>query len=345
VSSKAKTVLQYILIFSATVVLIWFSLRGLTVSEGEDKWGFLLHTWEQANKGWLLAMAAVAVVSHIIRAERWRMLLAPGGHTPKLNHSFLSLMVGYLVNLVIPRGGEVSRCYNLYKLDGTPVEMSFGTVVVERIIDLICLLTLIGISFFVESEKLFSFIETLPIGTDQSSKFKMLGIIAVAFILVMTGLFFILKRNKKINAFVKKTWIGFKDGLLSVFRLERKGLFIFYSLLIWALYFLMSYTVILAFPQTAFLGISAVLSLFAIGSIAMAVPLPGGTGSYHVLVPQGLVFLYGIAKSDAIAFTFIFHGWQTAIMIVGGAISLIVTSVLVKKKNAEAKRNSAAKRL
>ena len=92
----------------------------------------------------------------------------------------------------------------------------------------------------------------------------------------------------------------------------------------------MSYTVILAFPQTENLGINAVLSLFAIGSIAMAAPLPGGAGSYHVLVPQGLVFLYLIKKSDAVAFTFIFHGWQTAIMIVCGAISLIISSMIMK---------------
>lgn len=344
-SSKLKTLLQYLFIFGATVVLIWFSLRGLTVSEGEDKWGFLLHTWQQANKGYLLAMAAIAIVSHVIRAERWRMLFVPTGHSTKLSYSFLSLMVGYLVNLVIPRGGEVSRCYNLYKLDKTPVEMSFGTVVVERIVDVICLLTLVGVSFFVESEKLFSFIDTLPIGTDQSSKFKMLGIVAVGFLIVVAVLFFILRRNKKITDFFRKTWVGFKDGLLSVFKLERKGLFIFYSLLIWGLYFLMSYTVILAFPQTAHLGISAVMSLFAIGSIAMAVPLPGGTGSYHVLVPQGLVFLYGIARPDAIAFTFIFHGWQTAIMIVGGAISLIISSVLIKKNAALNKPKPSPERL
>ncbi|HEY0741167.1 MAG TPA: lysylphosphatidylglycerol synthase transmembrane domain-containing protein [Chryseosolibacter sp.] len=344
-SPKFKTALQYIIIFTATVVLIWFSLRGLTVAEGEDKWGFLLHTWERANKGWLLTMAGIAVLSHVIRAERWRMLLAPAGHHTKLSYSFLSLMVGYLVNLVIPRGGEVSRCYNLYKLDKTPVEMSFGTVVVERIIDLICLVILIGVSFFVEYERLFSFIETLPIGTDQSSKFRTLAIIGVVFAALMIALFFVLKRNKKISAFVKKTWMGFKGGLLSVFKLEKKGLFIFYSITIWALYFLMSYTVILAFPQTQHLGIGAVLSLFAIGSIAMAVPLPGGTGSYHVLVPQGLVFLYNISQPDAIAFTFIFHGWQTAIMIVGGAISLIVTSVLVKKNSSSLKPNPTPQRL
>ena len=95
----------------------------------------------------------------------------------------------------------------------------------------------------------------------------------------------------------------------------------------------MSYTVILAFPETEHLGIGAVLSLFAIGSIAMAAPLPGGTGSYHILVPQGLVFLYNIPQADAVAFTFIFHGWQTAILIIGGALSLIATSFILKSKN------------
>jgi uncharacterized protein (TIRG00374 family) len=242
-------------------------------------------------------------------------------------------MVGYLVNLVIPRGGEVSRCYNLYKLDSTPVEKSFGTVVVERIVDLVCLLILIAIAFVVESDKLFGFIETLPIGGgEQSSRLMIFAIAGGGLLLLLAlGIWFV-KRNKKLRAFVVRTWNGFRDGLLSIFRLKNKGLFITYSILIWFLYFLMSYTVILAFPETEHLGVGAVLSLFAIGSIAMAAPLPGGTGSYHVLVPQGLVFLYGIAEPDAVAFTFIFHGWQTAIMIVGGAISLVATSVILKKK-------------
>lgn len=343
-SPKLKTALQYVVIVAATVALIWFSLRGLTVNEGQDKWGYLMETWNKANKGWLMAMAGIAVLSHVLRAERWRMLMVPAGHHAKLSHSFLSLMVGYLVNLVVPRGGEVSRCYNLYKLDKTPVELSFGTVVVERIIDVICLLVLVGVSFFIESEKLFAFIETLPVGSGESRLNTIIIIFAIFLVLAAAFLWFV-KKNKKLNTFIRKTWHGFKDGLLSVFRLERKGLFIFYSLMIWFLYFVMSYTVILAFPQTQHLGIGAVLSLFAIGSIAMAVPLPGGTGSYHVLVPQGLVFLYGIQQSDAVAFTFIFHGWQTAIMIVGGAISLIVTSFIVKKKTSEVKRNLAENRL
>lgn len=329
-SARLKTFIQYAVIFTITGLLIWFSLRGLT---GKNKGEYLLYTWQSANKGWLMLMAVIALVSHLLRAERWRMLLVPPGYKTRLNYSFLSLMVGYLVNLVIPRGGEVSRCYNLYKLDKTPVEISFGTVVVERIVDLACLLILISVSFFVESEKLFAFIETLPLGDEQTtSKINILIYIGIGLVVLLLAFIWLVKKNKRLNAFFVKTWYGFKDGLLSVFRLKNKGLFIFYSVTIWFLYFLMSYTVILAFPETRNLGVSAVLSLFAIGSIAMAAPLPGGTGSYHVLVPQGLVFLYHVPQADAVAFTFIFHGWQTAIMIVGGAISLIITSVLVKRK-------------
>jgi hypothetical protein len=152
-------------------------------------------------------------------------------------------------------------------------------------------------------------------------------------IAALLGLLFyvLLKRNQRFRTFVVKAWAGFKGGLGSVFRLKQKGLFIAYSIGIWFLYYVMSFAVIKAFPATSVLGFSAVLSLFAIGALAMAAPLPGGTGSYHVLVPQGLVFLYDIPKTEAVAFTFIFHGWQTAILIVAGAISVIVTSILVKK--------------
>src|SRR5450432_560029 len=153
-SKQVKIVLQYLLMISLTVGLLWISLRGITVGEGENKADFLWETWKKANKGYLLLMAVTTMASHIIRSERWKMLLVPTGNKIRFSSSFLSLMIGYLVNLAVPRGGEVSRCYNLFKLEGTPVETSFGTVVVERIVDVICLLLLIVISFFVEWTKL-----------------------------------------------------------------------------------------------------------------------------------------------------------------------------------------------
>jgi uncharacterized protein (TIRG00374 family) len=330
VSSRFKTILQYAIIFAITFLLIGLSLRGL---KGENKLEYLNVTWQSANKGWLLIMAVIAMLSHLVRAARWRMLMGPAGYAPSLANSFYSLMVGYLVNLVIPRGGEVSRCYNLYKLEKVPVDMSFGTVVVERIIDLLCLLALIVISFAVESQKLFAFVETLPINLSNSTN-RLQTLLYIVVPVLMVGAFAIwfVKRNERVMNFIRKTWYGFREGLLSVFRLENKAQFIFYSAAIWLLYFLMSYTVLKAFPSTAELGFGAVLSLFAIGSIAMAVPLPGGTGSYHLLVPQGLVFLYHVNSADATAFTFIFHGWQTAIMILAGAISLLLTSYQVKRE-------------
>lgn len=331
---KAKVFLQYIVIIAVTVLLIWLSLRGLKVGEGENKLDYLIETWHSADKGWLLLMAFVYVSSHLLRAERWRLVLLSLGKHTTLNKSFLSLMVGYLVNLVIPRGGEVSRCYNLYKLDKIPVELTFGTVVMERIVDLLCLIILIAISFILESQKLVAFIDTLPISIQGGSSKLVIMLWFGSFLLILFGIFYwLIKKNTKLNSLAKRLWDGFKGGLLSVFQMERKGLFAFYSVLIWLLYFLMSYAVIRAFPSTSELGFQAVLGLFAIGAIAMTVPLPGGTGSYHVLVPQGLVFLYGISNTEAVAFTFIFHGWQTAIVIVAGALSLVVTSILVKKNS------------
>ena len=331
--SRAKVFIQYVVVIAISVVLIWFSLRGLQVGEGGNKWGYLVETWHAADKGWLFIMALVYMVSHCVRAIRWRMLLVPAGQHTTLNYSFLSVMVGYLVNLVIPRGGEVSRCYNLYKLDKVPVEISFGTVVLERIVDLLCLIILVALSFVLESRKLIDFINTLPINTSGSSRIRNMIYVLALVIVVFLILYWIVKKNKKANNFLVKIWKGFKGGMLSVFKLENKGLFIFYSALIWVLYFFMSYAVIKAFPATSVLGFHAVISLFAIGSIAMAAPLPGGTGSYHVLVPQGLVFLYNIDQTDAVAFTFIFHGWQTIIVIVVGAISLLITTFIVKKRS------------
>jgi uncharacterized protein (TIRG00374 family) len=333
VSANLKAFFQYTLILAITGFLIWFSLRGLQVKEGENKWEYIYQTWKAADKGWLMMMAGLLMMSHVIRAERWRMLMVPTGHNITLKHSLLSLMVGYLVNLVIPRGGEVSRCYNLYKLNNSPVEVSFGTVVIERLTDVLCLLILLLIAFAVESEKLFAFIDTLPIQTSVlPGKFTGLLLIGVAGICSVLFFYWLAKKNQKLNAFLKKTIAGFKQGLSAVFKLEKKGLYIFYSMAIWVLYFFMSYCVILAFDETSNLGLTAVLSLFAIGSIAMAAPLPGGTGSYHALVPAGLVFLYQINHSEAVAFTFVFHGWQTFNMMFCGASALLATSYFVRKK-------------
>ncbi|MFN6087501.1 MAG: lysylphosphatidylglycerol synthase transmembrane domain-containing protein [Cyclobacteriaceae bacterium] len=324
--STLRSILQYIGMIVLTALLLWLSLRGLTLGEGENKSDFLWKAWQNSNKGYLGLMALVAILSHLLRAERWRMLLVPTGNKVGLTNSILSLMIGYLVNLAVPRGGEVSRCYNLYKLEKTPVEVSFGTVVVERMVDVICLLLLIAFSFFAEWQKLKKFIDTLNFSSGEG--FSISPWMVVVFIggVIFVAAIFFLRKNKKLLKIIE----GFKEGLLAIFKMQNKGLFIAYSLGIWLLYFLMSYLVIKAFPETEDLGFSAVLTLFAVGSIAMAAPLPGGAGSYHTLVPLALVMLYNLPQADAVAFVFIFHGWQTILMILMGVLSLIASYLIIK---------------
>lgn len=326
-NSKIKSALQYIVILGITGVLLWLSLRGLAVEDGQNKGELLWKTWQSADKKYLLLMAAVAIASHWMRAERWKMLIETAGHPTPVWSSFHSVMVGYLVNLGIPRGGEISRCYNLYKLENTPVETSIGTVVVERLIDVLCLFILLAISFLVEWKNLMAFFEALGIGKSSQTLAVPIWLwAALGLGLLGIGALYLLRKNQRLI----KIFHGFKNGLLAILRLKNKWLFILQSIVIWILYFSMTYCVMLAFEQTATLGVGAVLIIFAIGAIAMALPTPGGLGSYHTLLPLGLVMIYQLPKTDAIAFVFVFHAWQTLVLIIGGVISLLCTGAILQ---------------
>ena len=338
-SSRIKGVIQYLVLAIIAAVLLWLSFNSISVAEGESKWAFIAKIWGTANVPFLLLSAAMALISHVIRAERWKLLLKPLGKTPSSTHSFLSVMIGYFVNLGIPRGGELSRCYNLYKLDRIPIDISFGTVLAERIIDLIFLVSLIGVAFLIELDNLLFFFNQVNFSSGEGSRFATSNILFLVVLLMAIGLlipFLLFKFKKfwtiKILIKVKKVFLGMKSGLTVVFRLESRGLFIIYSALIWILYYFMSYFVILAFPETEHLGFLSALSIFAIGGIAMAIPLPGGTGSYHVLVPLGLTVLFGIRQEEAVVFSFIFHGWQTLVIIIVGLLSLIISQTIIRKK-------------
>lgn len=334
---KIKGILRYLVILVFAGALLWLSVSNINTREGESKWDFIGHVWNNANKFYLLISALLAIISHMVRAARWRILIKPLGYDFSLRDSFLSVMVGYFVNLAIPRGGEVSRCYNLYKLRDIPFDQSFGTVVAERIIDMFFLLSFIFVAFLIESDKLFGFFMQLDYSTGGNGiSLNTILIIGGAALLVAATLVYILKFRRilflRTLSAAKKMLVGLKKGLKAVFILEKKALFYVYSMFIWVLYFFMSYTVILAFPETNDLSLLATISIFAIGGIAMAIPLPGGTGSYHVLVPLGLVILYGIDKDESVAFSFIFHGWQTVTVIIFGLISLLWSQYLIRKK-------------
>lgn len=339
---KIKNLLQYAVMILVTLLLLWLSYNNIDTQEGETKWGFIVNVWNSADKFFLFLSALVAVLSHLIRAQRWKLLLDPLGYHTTTKRSFASVMIGYFVNLAIPRGGEISRCYNLYRLDKTPVDVSLGTVVAERAIDVVFLIVLLGLSLLAQLDQLTSFYESEEVqkltSNIEGGNIIYYLLALVIFIIALYLIFRFLLQARTI--FVKRQLIkirgvvrGVKSGLRAIFQLKHRGIFILYSLLIWVAYYFMMYFVMLAFPETEGLGLQAALTIFVIGGIAMALPLPGGAGSFHVLVSTGLVILYGLSQDKSIAFTFIFHGWQTFIIIIVGAISLLWSQAQARKRD------------
>lgn len=333
-----KKSINYIFLIGVISFLLWFSLSNIEVAEGESKLDFLINAWKQADKTFLLLSAFFAILSHFIRGLRWQLLLNSMDYKTKKIDAFYSVMIGYFINLVIPRGGEVSRCYNMYKLNDVPNEIGIGSVIAERLIDLAFLIAFIIAAFLIEFDNLTYFLSTLYL--EESLKEINLLIPVLILIFAITSFIVLLKflltsENEKIILFRNKI-IGFisglKKGFLSVLKLKEKGLFIFYSTFIWVLYYAMTMSVMYAFPETNHLTMYAAVSIFAIGGIAMAIPLPGGAGSYHTLVPLGLTLLYSLEDSKAVAFTFIYHGWQTFVIIIFGALSLLISQYKIQKR-------------
>lgn len=332
---KLLSTLKFLLIFSVTGYLLWNSFNAIdeeVLADGETRFGFILKVWNQGDKFYFFLSAVFTVLSHVLRAERWKLLLQPLGYNISLWNGFNAVMNGYFINLAIPRGGEVSRPVTLNKLEKVSVGTSIGTVVTERIIDLIFLVVCIGIVFLYQFDLLLDFFSKMPIGTNSNTPFTIPPVViyaAIGFIAGALGVFIVHKIKPELFDIIKNKLIelgaGLKEGLLSILKLEKWGLFILHSILIWVCYFLMLWMILLAFKETETLGFIDALSIFAVGGIALALPTPGGAGSYHTFVPLAMVHLCGLSSlSKGVAFATIFHGWQTLIVILLGMVSLIV---------------------
>lgn len=332
---KLLSSLKYIVIFSLTAYLLWTSFNAIddeVLQPGQSRVGFVLKVWTEGDKFFFFLSAVFTILSHLLRAERWKLLLNPLGYSPSLWNGFTAVMNGYFINLAIPRGGEVSRPVTLNKLEGIPVGTSIGTVVMERIIDLIFLFLCIGTVFLFQFDLLIAFFKTLPMGQSAGGEFHLPPIVLYGFagliIVALIG-FILLKLKPELFVALKEKFLeltnGLKSGLLSIFKLEKWLLFIIYSVLIWVCYFMMLWMIFMAFKETETLGFIDALSIFVVGGIALAMPMPGGAGSYHTMVPLAMVHLCGLdSLSKGVAFATIFHGWQTLIVILLGMIGLIV---------------------
>jgi len=255
-----------------------------------------------ANWFWVFAAILCFTLSNVSRAVRWNMLLKPLGYTPKLYNSFFSVVITYFVNLFIPRMGEVMRAAALNYAEKVPVEKSMGTIVLGRIMDVVMLLLCIGLALILEYDNLWGWLQENTGGKNPLKNPIILGLLGAGTLGLV--LFFIFK--KRIEQFsiykkIEKLVIGFWEGLISIRKLESPGWFIFHTVFIWVMYFVMNYLFFFSFVPTEHLSPVVGLMVFVFGAFGIVIPSPGGMGTYHWLVIQALG-IYGINQFDGLSF-------------------------------------------
>lgn len=288
---------------------------------------------------WLIAGVAIFMLSNIFRAWRWQQLTDPLGKKISLSTSFWAIMIGYFANLGIPRMGEVVRAGVVSRYEGISTEKVMGTVVVDRILDLICLLIFMGLALVVQWDTLSSFI--LEANKERQFSFSIQSILlygTLLFAVLAAGVWGVYRlfKNNSDNAIVKKVTdlvSGFIDGLKSLSKVKNKPLLVLNTIGIWGCYYFMAYIPFLSFPPTSHLGLDAGLMVFVFSAIGIVVPSPGGLGSYHLMVIQALE-LFGINGNDAFSYAnILFFSVQIGANILFGILGLIVLPLINQGKS------------
>lgn len=289
----------------------------------------------QAPLGWILLSVIFALVAHWARAYRWRYLLYPLGYQPPTSHTLVAVLLGYFANLLLPRMGEVTRCALLQQTYRVPFNESFGTVIAERIIDLILLSTFVVLVISIEFDHIGPFVvkllgeryETLSISTTLIAICLLVGTVSVCI------LWHWMKKHPK-HAFVQKTKrfaTGIWQGIQTIRSVRNKTAFIFFTLLIWLMYYLMAYVLLFCHPVTRQLSIWAALGVFVMGGLGIAAPVQGGIGAYHFLTMQAFV-LYGLDEGFSLLFATFMHTVQTLTTVLLGGVAFLA-SIFLKKRN------------
>ncbi len=292
----------------------------------------LLDTFKQANYSWVLLSGIVLIGAHLSRAYRWRLLLEPLGYKPGMFRMFLAVMIGYFANLLLPRMGEVSRCGALQKTDKVPMNAGIGTVVAERLFDVVMLLFLLCLNFILEFNRLSHFF--IQFFTEKFGSFEQLSatfyIILIAGVLAFAGILFWGYRNQEklwkiaILARIREFFLGMWEGVISVRKMQNKWSFLLHSFLIWIGYYFAAYVLTFALPNSMSLDWLGGLTILMMGSLGMAAPVQGGTGPYHLLVSSALM-LYGWSQEEGIILATFIWASQTLLTIVVGGICFIIS--------------------
>ena len=311
--------------------IYWFLLK----LDGEQK-AAIWQSFLDANWWWVLVCVLCSLLSHLLRALRWQLLFKPIGYRPGLNNTFGSVIIAYLGNLAFPRAGEVMRCATLRTSENIPVEKSLGTVVTERIIDLLAFAAIVLLGMLVMFGQAKDWLyNTLSEKFDSLPNMTMIVCVLAVLIVVAFVLYKLLwKKLRNIGIFKKinELVLGMVDGVKSVFHMGTRNtlLFLLYSVAIYLLYILGGLIIFHAFGETSWLGLRAAFVVYLFGSVGMTFS-QGGIGVYPVLVQMALD-IYGISYEVGTACGWLLWGSQQVVVIAVGAAYLVYFSLKKRKQ-------------
>ena len=311
------TVLQYVIFFGLGALLIWWQYGNLTEN---DKTEILASFTQVRGRLWLLIpVLLIGLLSHLFRALRWKLLLEPLKLNPTTANITFAVLIGYLVNLLVPRMGEVARCTILARYEHEPVDKIVGTIVAERAFDILCLALVTVIAVLTQTGTGLEYLKAQFAMFDVSVANIVMMIGGLVLFVAILFVIYRLTRKTKLGHFLS----GIGYGILSIKFMHKKGQFLLYTFLIWFCYLALVYIGFKAIDATQHLGWLPAISVLVFGSLGMIVT-PGGIGAYPPAVQLVLVNLYAIKSSYALAFGWVSWMAQTAVVLILGVLSLIL---------------------
>ena len=329
-------ILKYTISFAIAILIFYYLYK-------DQDFDQITSLFFKVDYFWIVFSMFLMILSHWSRAWRWALMLHPFGYNVGISRPFLALMFGYLTNMLLPRIGEISRSTMLNRTANVPINLSFGAVITERVIDLLFMCAIAVVTLFLEFDKLGDFL-LKTFGNGEALMQKVYVLVGLGFLGLLGLLVLFLLRNKlkklplyeKIAVFL----YGLKDGLLSLSKLSKNDqiLFWLHSVIIWVLYYFTSYVLFFCIPETADLGFMCGLSILVMTAISIAAPVQGGIGVYHVFVAATFT-AYGVESGLGKDFAFLMHSVQTFLIVTAGAISFLISMFLKPKKHENSPQN------
>ncbi len=330
-NSGIKNVLKFLLFLGIGVGLVYLIVRKITPEE----WTNIKQAAINANYFWVGVALIIGVISHILRALSWRLLIEPIDKKPGLANTFCAVILGYMASYAFPRIGEVSKCGVLSKYEKISFAGLVGTGIVQRVVDVLFMLLFMVIMIIMNlNSKVYTLVKTkgsafISDKWESARHINPVILIVIALVLIV-GTWFVYKKKDTLFSAVWKFIKNFWEGLKSVGKLKNPLLFWAYSLGIWIMYLLMVYVCFFCISETSHLTLSDALIVLMFGTVGMIVPTPGGMGAYQYLVKSALVSILLISPTNGFTFAWIMWGSQLILIVFLGLLSLILLPIINK---------------